>query len=215
MIDLNYYDVFIFDCDGVILDSNNIKTNAFKSTLTGVSEKKINQLIKYHKRFGGISRYEKFKYFYTFINIQNDKEILIKQALEKFGSIVSKQLLEAEYLPGILNFLEEIKKKKSTCFINSGSDEKELIEIFSKRKILSLFHSVFGSPGTKIQNNKKIFKLMGRKKKYLYFGDSASDYFSTLDYNIDFIFVSGFSEWKNPQGFFKAEIKDFTTLINN
>ena len=50
MIDLNYYDLFIFYCDGVILDSNNIKTNACKDTLIRVSDKKTNQLIKYRMK---------------------------------------------------------------------------------------------------------------------------------------------------------------------
>ena len=64
MIDLKKYQVCIFDCDGVILDSNKIKTNAFKQALKDEPRDKIEQLVKYHKENGGVSRYKKFEYFY-------------------------------------------------------------------------------------------------------------------------------------------------------
>ena len=35
MIDIAKYDYFIFDCDGVILNSNALKSKAFAEALTG------------------------------------------------------------------------------------------------------------------------------------------------------------------------------------
>jgi len=33
MINIDKYDFFIFDCDGIILDSNKLKSNAFTEAL--------------------------------------------------------------------------------------------------------------------------------------------------------------------------------------
>ena len=38
------YDFFIFDCDGVILNSNSIKTEAFRKTLMNENERDIKNL---------------------------------------------------------------------------------------------------------------------------------------------------------------------------
>ena len=61
MIDIDDYDVFIFDCDGVILDSNILKSEAFEHALTLEDKSDVERLIQYHKDNGGISRYEKFR----------------------------------------------------------------------------------------------------------------------------------------------------------
>ena len=53
---LNYENI-IFDCDGVILDSNEIKTDAFVKLFEHYPKNKISQLINYHKKHGGVSRY--------------------------------------------------------------------------------------------------------------------------------------------------------------
>ena len=57
MIEFNKYNSIIFDCDGVILNSNQIKTNAFRKVLKQFNNKAIDEFIQYHKDNGGISRY--------------------------------------------------------------------------------------------------------------------------------------------------------------
>ena len=45
---LGYYDTFIFDCDGVILNSNKIKTKAFYDTAKIFGDKSALALKNYH-----------------------------------------------------------------------------------------------------------------------------------------------------------------------
>jgi len=63
MLDLLKYDYLIFDCDGVILDSNRLKSQAFADALLDEPPERIKAFVRYHKQHGGISRYEKFRYF--------------------------------------------------------------------------------------------------------------------------------------------------------
>ena len=69
------YKTIIFDCDGVILNSNKLKTEAFKETLSNYKKELVDEFISYHESNGGISRYEKIRYFveelslkYNYIN---------------------------------------------------------------------------------------------------------------------------------------------------
>ena len=68
---LDSYKSFIFDCDGVILNSNKIKSNAFYEVASKYGKKEAKKLVNYHINNGGISRYKKFEYFSN--NILLDK----------------------------------------------------------------------------------------------------------------------------------------------
>ena len=56
-LNLSSYKTIIFDCDGVILNSNKIKTEAFYNVTATYGIEAANELVSYHKLNGGISRY--------------------------------------------------------------------------------------------------------------------------------------------------------------
>ena len=73
------YKSIIFDCDGVLLDSNTIKSEAFYQSVLPFGQKYADEFIQYHKNNGGISRYKKFEYFLNKTNhvnyFEREKEI--------------------------------------------------------------------------------------------------------------------------------------------
>ena len=195
MIDLSDYDYVVLDCDGVILDSNWLKTDAFISTLEDESEKCIDKMIAYHKANGGISRYKKFRHYFEEINPHEDFKKNAKVAISKFAGIVQKGLMECDYIPGVVDFINDVKEKGLPLFVVSGSDGEELREVFNKRNIDSLFSAIYGSPPTKTENMKKVKSQVGAQTKGLFFGDSRSDMEAAEGFGLDFIFVSGASDW--------------------
>ena len=56
-------EVLIYDFDGVICDSVEIKTAAFKELYKNYDYKIQSQVMDYHIRNSGISRFEKFRYY--------------------------------------------------------------------------------------------------------------------------------------------------------
>ena len=107
MLNCTNYDCLIFDCDGVILDSNLLKSRAFSDALPDEQPELVKLFVDYHKQHGGISRYEKFKYYFTVIQNCTDAEKKIKEALLRFALIVKKGLLTCEYVPGVHEFLKQ------------------------------------------------------------------------------------------------------------
>ena len=193
------YNFYIFDCDGVILNSNRLKSNAFAAALPHEHPDLVNEFVAYHKENGGISRYAKFKYYFKKMKNQVEAEIEIKSALHKFANIVSDGLLKCDYIPGVLEFIENLFKLNKQMFVVSGSDEKELNHVFMMKGIYHYFENIYGSPANKIENTKKVVSNIKESKSGLFFGDSKSDYDAANKFGLDFIFVSGFSEWKNAK----------------
>ena len=195
MIDLSLYDYVVFDCDGVILDSNWLKTEAFELALQGDSEKYVDKMIAYHKANGGVSRYKKFKHYFEEINTHENDGKNIEEAISRFSEIVYEGLMKCDYITGAVDFIKDVKEKGLPLFVVSGSDGEELREVFNKRKIDSLFSAIYGSPPTKTENMKKVKSQVGAQTKGIFFGDSRSDMEAAEGFGLDFIFVSGASEW--------------------
>ena len=210
MIDLSLYDYAVFDCDGVILDSNRLKTEAFARALEGDSEKYVDKMIAYHKANGGVSRYKKFRYYFQEINPHEDVEKNAKKAISRFAEIVYEGLMKCDYITGAVDFIKDVKEKGLSLFVVSGSDGEELREVFNKRKIDSLFSAIYGSPPTKTENMKKVKSQVGDQTKGIFFGDSRSDLEAAEKFGLDFIFVKGVSEWK--EGDRLTRIKGFLTI---
>ena len=56
------YDAIVFDFDGTLVNSNEIKTWAFGELYKEYGEKIVQQIIAYQKEHEGISRFVKFRY---------------------------------------------------------------------------------------------------------------------------------------------------------
>lgn len=196
-ISLKKIEFVIFDCDGVILDTNKIKTEAFKKTLNKYPKEKIDKLIAFHKENGGVSRKIKFEYFFN--NIINDSDPKkINNSLKKFKTISFQKLLLSRYIKGVLKFINKLKKNNIKIFIVSGAIQAELRKIFLLKNKNRYFYEILGTPKNKIDNIQIILdKYSLDINKGIFFGDSYTDYISAKKFKIKFIFVKEKSEWTN------------------
>lgn len=183
---MNSINTIIFDFDGVICDSVNIKTEAFIELYSNYPKPITESVKKYHLEHGGISRFEKIKYFETvLLKNEYNSEIISKKA-QIFSNLVKNKVVKSEYITGVINF---IKKNHNTLkFICTGTPESEIIDIVHKREINSYFTGVFGSPKSKekiIHNI--ILKWKIDPKEILYFGDAMTDLYASQKYGINFV----------------------------
>ena len=216
---LNSYKNLIFDCDGIILNSNKIKTEAFREVVFHFGNEAAEELVKFHVMNGGISRYEKFNYFFETIssNLNLDKKsINVEKLIENYGSKVAKKLEICEVSNQIMQYR---KYSDGVWYIVSGSDQNELIKIFRKRQLINIFNGgIYGSPLSKDEIFKNIFKdKMDEISKSLYIGDSKYDYLAAKKIGLDFVFLSKWSEFKDIENYAKNNniccFKEFKEII--
>lgn len=189
------YDVYIFDCDGVILDSNQLKIDAMERALSALSfdDKKIAICVSYFSNNFGKSRFHHVDVFLDeILKIDNNRESIKNKILESFSSQCKKLYLEAELTPGFLSFIEQLSGNK---YVASGSEQSELREIFSARDLDRYFKEVFGSPKPKADLIKDIL-LKEDSQHAVMIGDAVSDLEAAKVNSIDFIFYSPFSNVK-------------------
>jgi phosphoglycolate phosphatase-like HAD superfamily hydrolase len=195
-IDLTQYQTLIFDCDGVILNSNRIKTQAFYDVSKIYGYKPAQTLKDYHIQNGGISRYKKFEYLLTEILQKPIETQELNSLLSSFSKKVKNALLICEIAKNIKELRDKTKHAK--WLIVSGGDQAELREIFKQRGLDGYFDGgIFGSPDDKItilKNEKNKCNIIG---KSLFIGDSMYDYQAATTMHMDFIFLSKWTELKN------------------
>ena len=180
----------IFDFDGVLVDSVNIKKDAFSELYSKYGKKIQNKVIKHHLEHGGISRFDKIKYYHNeFLKKKiNDDEL--KLLCDNFSKLVINKVIEAPEINGAGKFLSEMNKKNKSLFINTGTPTSEINIILEKKNLHKYFEDIFGSPGTKIENTEIIMKKYKfNASESLFFGDSREDLESADYFNIDFVGV--------------------------
>lgn len=200
--DFNRYDYLFFDFDGVILDSVDVKTEAFRVMYAEYGKAVSDRVVIHHLRNGGMSRYDKFKYYHKeFLNITLSKRKL-EQLAVAFSKIVFTKVLEAEYLPGVIEFLELCRKSGKTCFVVSATPEKEIKQIIKEKGLNLYFSQVRGSPRAKSENLKDLMRRYKvERTRSVFFGDSINDRISARENNIKFIGINYRKAVISYQGF--------------
>lgn len=194
------YDTILFDCDGVILNSNKIKSQAFYNIASAYSIPAARELVEYNQQFGGVSRHEKFKHFRKNIlpkysHTEPDQETLITQ----FATYVRNGLMECEVSPHLNDI--RLQFPHAEFAIISGGDQSELTDVFSARNIDHYFTSgIWGSPATKYDNINSQFSSLVVKST-LFIGDSQLDHQVAESFGFDFIFVSDWTEMPDWQSY--------------
>tara|TARA_B100001057_G_scaffold446114_1_gene484383 strand:+ start:15121 stop:15774 length:654 start_codon:yes stop_codon:yes gene_type:complete len=181
---------FIFDFDGVIVNSNFIKAKNFYK-IFNINDKNLqNKILDYHNFNIGLSRYDKINYyienFAELTKFKNNKEYLYKY----FKELCIEKISVCDEIPGVIKFIKKLKKNCSKIILCSATPINELNEILKKRNIINLFDKVYGYPDNKVNVLKNLLLSKSKKEKdFVYFGDSDNDYLAAKKNNIDFIHV--------------------------
>lgn len=198
LIDVTQYQTLVFDCDGVILNSNKIKTKAFYDVAKAYGHEPAQALVDYHVKNGGISRYAKFEYFITEILGKPLEQAELNQLVEDFAHEVKKALLTCEVAEG----LDQLKAltPNANWLIVSGGDQAELREVFAERGLDHYFEcGIFGSPDTKDAILACELASGNIQQPALFLGDSKYDYKASTAAGLDFIFLTEWTEVNDHQ----------------
>lgn len=212
---LSSYDSYFFDCDGVILDSNKIKSDVFYEYGLQYGADFANNFLAYHKNHGGISRFVKFEHFYKEILKRSYSKSDISSALKYYQFETMEKLLRCDYIKGFENFITRLDVEPLK-FVISGGAEKDLLDIFNHKKIASHFNEIKGSPVDKYQHMESLIQRYSTGKR-LFLGDSKLDYEVAIKFNCDFVFVYGKTEFTDWKRYFSNKnitiIKDFDDIL--
>lgn len=202
------FDAVVFDFDGVLVESVNVKTQAFAALYSGYGASVVEQVVAFHLANGGLSRFEKFRYFHNkLLGLPLSHEEENRLAAE-FNARVEAAVVAAPWVEGAEEFLAKFHTS-IPFFVASGTPEEELKRILEKRHISHYFRAAFGSPAKKGEILRGILKNGGyRPEKVLMIGDSLLDLEGAKEAGTCFL-----GRWTPPNNIFPPEVPVLPDMI--
>lgn len=195
---LSAYKTIVLDCDGVVLNSNQTKIDAYYNTAKrmGGSDVQAQAFVDYHIKLGSIPRNDKIRYYITEIIQQPLTEHLFQAFMDTFTVILDETLMQCEVAPA----LYDLKKTTANArwMLMSGGDQSELREIFPRRGLDGLFElGIYGGPTKKNEHLSALIADGSIQFPALFIGDSRFDHLASTDAGLDFVFLS---DWTDMPG---------------
>jgi phosphoglycolate phosphatase-like HAD superfamily hydrolase len=177
----------IFDFDGVLVESVDVKTRAFARMFEDKGEEVVRQVTSFHLKNGGMTRDKKFMYYYNEILMCSLSDEKLEELCDTFSRLVIDEVISSPYVKGAKAFLEKFHTEID-FYVVSGTPEQELREIVRRRGMSLFFKGVFGSPVQKGEIAKMILQQNGyNSKEVVFVGDSLADLRGAIESGTRFI----------------------------
>lgn len=191
------YQNIIFDFDGVIVDSNEIRIEGFRALYATETGDRLDRFMQYVQGNRGLSRYRKIRYYYEQICGEQASNELIEHDARRYSQIVAKDVASAPEMSGAGDFLAEYGRDFRFALV-SASDQDELRAICRLRSLDRYFDAILGSPEDKAVNIRNLMQDLGwHRRSTVYVGDSTNDRNAADSAGVDFI---GFGTETFPAG---------------
>lgn len=177
----------IFDFDGILLESADIKTEAFIEMFSEHPEHQ-DSIRAYHLAHQGISRFRKFEWIYAEL-LRQPLDSATSQALGKcFSALVMEKILNAPFVLGACELLGLLKERGLPMAIVSGTPQGELDDITARRGLRHYFEAIVGSPTEKPV---AVWELLARNRlmpqQAVFLGDGLSDHRAAVVTGVHFV----------------------------
>lgn len=201
-----------FDFDGVLAESVNVKTEAFRNLYLPFGDDVAKKVVEHHLAHGGISRFEKIKkYHQDFLGIDLDKDEILHWA-DKFSELVLKGVIESPEVKGAEDFL---KKNFNTYqfWVITGTPTDEIKIILEKRNWNKYFQGAFGSPEKKNHWTEFLIeKHHINREETVFVGDATTDQEAATFSKLHFILRRNEDNKHLFENYNGLELNDLTNL---
>jgi phosphoglycolate phosphatase-like HAD superfamily hydrolase len=173
---LSRTDAVVFDFDGVLAESTDVKTQAFATLYGAFGREVAAQAVAYHVEHAGISRFAKFRHLHRTLLRKELSGAEVEALGAQFSRLVVDAVVAAPWVAGAREFVEA-HYRRLALFIASGTPEEELRLVAARRGMAPFFRSIRGVPATK---GEIIRSILGEYRlqpgRVLMVGDARADY---------------------------------------
>jgi HAD superfamily hydrolase (TIGR01549 family) len=162
------------------------KTRAFRE-LFSFRPDHVDEIVDYHKRNTGVSRFDKFRYIYREILDEPLTDRQFTWLSERYAELVVDGVIASPFVRGAEEFLREYSGR-IPLFVVSASPQEELEGIVRRRGLSSCFRRVYGAPTRKPDAIRAILAEAGcDPSRTLFIGDALNDMGAAKEAGVRFI----------------------------
>jgi len=185
------YKAIIFDWDGVITDSVGVKTEAYAQMFRKYGKEVEKRVVEYHLAYGGVSRFDKFRYFHREFLGEEISEEKVQELANEFSELVFQKVVDSPFIKGAVESIQKAHKQGLLLFVISGTPIEEIKLIADKKGLSSYFKEILGSPTKKDKWTEYILgKYSLKPKEVLFLGDAEEDRLAAESNGVDFCYIA-------------------------
>lgn len=180
----------IFDFDGVVVDSVELKVDAFVDMYREHGSEVMAAVEAYQRYHGGMSRMKKFAHFEAVLLGRSADGDRIDELCAAYSRLVEEKVCTCPLIDGAFDFLEAYSDT-IPFYVISGTPEPELNRIAERRNVARYFRRLRGSPMSKEEGIEE-FLADGpfRRDRVVMVGDAITDYDAAVATGIGFVGVA-------------------------
>ena len=185
----------VFDFDGTLVDSNDIKVQTFYEVTkshdpTGSTVTRILNQFPNKDRYGLFHAIIGELFANNQIEDSKDLEILATQLAEDYTVTCEKAIENCKEVPGTSETLRWLSEQHLPIFINSRTPTTTLKRLITSRSLHSYVSDSYGAPATKLENFQLIqSQIHAQPRELLFVGDSDDDQEAAQEAGCHFIGV--------------------------
>ncbi|MEI6638436.1 MAG: hypothetical protein FDX02_09085 [Chlorobium sp.] len=204
--------VLILDFDGVVIESNDIKTEAFRQVFGGFPDH-FDEMMAFHHNNVSLSRFAKFKHL-QFLLGETDNDDFLVEIADEFSSYVLDGMADVPLVPGAESFLKKATRK-FPLYLASVTPAEELGLILERLNLLHIFRDVYGCPPwIKPDAILDILKKEDIKpEEALLIGDSAGDQRAAQVSGVHFLARNSGLDFDAPQPVMFSDMNQISNYL--
>lgn len=188
-------EVHIFDCDGVLLDSNALKISSLRRSLesVGCHPALVDWAEQDFRRSFGRTRRAHFERFLeqAWSDGYELSKAQMEMAIVEYSKQVERLYKDCDVIVETANYMSGLSDS-SQIFVVSASDQAELRDVLPEKFPCIAPDRIFGGPASKKQNIATVLDLHPYGERYFY-GDSVQDAVAAASQQVQFMGLTKFS----------------------
>ncbi len=165
---------FVFDFDGTLVDSNEIKWRGFEVAFADFPDR-LGEIMAYCRQWNHTHRSEKFRYVCERILGLSYTDGLSRVLHERYAAATEHAVVSAPEIPGAMAFLRRVSNRYRTALVSSTPHEV-LLAMLDRREMRSYFDDIRGAPVDKsawLTRFRVMHSLAG--EQVIFWGDTEED----------------------------------------
>jgi len=183
---LKSFKLVLWDFDGVIKDSNNVKGEAFCDLFPDIDEGVKVKIIEHHHANGGVSRHDKIPLYLSWAGIEVNKSS-VNHYLRNFSSLTLDKVINSAWVIEAIDYIKSEFSNQIFIMV-TATPQTDIDLIVDALQIRKYFKYIFGSPESK---QLQVIRALGLfdcdKSDIVMVGDSESDYSAAKHSGLEFL----------------------------